>query len=353
MSTNSRILVAPLNWGLGHATRCIPIIRALISSGYEPIIASDGIALELLRKEFPRLKSFELATYDITYTKSGKSFKLKLISKSPKILKAIKKEKKQVKQLVSEYDIKGIISDNRLGVRYKNIPSVIITHQLSVLSGDTTWISSKLHLNYIRKFDACWVPDVREEPSLSGKLGHLDEYAVPTHYLGILSRFKHQRLPIKTDLLVILSGPEPQRSILEERLLEELRSFKGKVLMVLGKVEPEQEFFTSCNITVFNYMTSEELEKALNSSAMVLSRSGYTTILDLAKLRKRAFFIPTPGQYEQEYLARRLDENGIFPSCDQDDFSVDQLDRVKDYSGFKVLDGHSDIQKLFGLFEGK
>ena len=217
MPTKSRILVAPLNWGLGHATRCIPIINALITGGYEPIIASDGIALDLLRKEFPRLKSFELASYDITYTKSGKHFKLKLLGESPKILKAIKREKKQVKQLVSEYGITGIISDNRLGVRHKKIPSVFITHQLNVLSGDTTWISSKLHMNYIRKFKACWVPDVRKEPGLSGIMGHLNEYSIPTYYLGVLSRFKQKRLPVENDLLVILSGPEPQRSLLKEK----------------------------------------------------------------------------------------------------------------------------------------
>ena len=121
----------------------------------------------------------------------------------------------------------------------------------------------------------------------------------------------------------------------------------------MGKVEHDQTRKTYGNITLVNYMTSKELEQALNSSDLVLSRSGYTTLLDLAKLKKRAFFIPTPGQYEQEYLAERLEENGISPSCKQDDFDIKQLERVKDYSGFNVLDEEKDLQELFGLFEGK
>ena len=349
----SRILVAPLNWGLGHATRCIPIIRALNDFGYEPIIASDGAALDLLRKEFPGLISLELPSYGISYSKSGRNFKLKLIGESPKILKAIKKEKKQTKKIVSEYNIVGIISDNRMGVRYKKIPSVFMTHQLNVLSGDTTWISSRLHLNYIKKFDTCWVPDIEKEPSLSGRLGHLKKFPVPTHYLGVISRFKPINLTKKYDLLALLSGPEPQRSLFEDNLKADLKGYDGKVLMVAGRVEPEQKRHTQANITTVNYMTSDDLEMAINSSDMILSRSGYTTILDLAKLGKRAFFIPTPSQYEQEYLAKRLDEKGIIPTCSQDEFALEQLDRVSDYSGFEVLNENKDLSDLFRLFEGK
>ena len=167
-----RILVAPLNWGLGHATRCIPIINALVQEGFVPIIASDGDALSLLRKEFPNLSSIELPSYNITYAKNGKMFKLKLIKDSPRLLKTIKAEKKAISGILEHNDIAGIISDNRLGVRNKNTPSVFITHQLNVLSGTTTWLSTKMHQKFIKKFDACWVPDADGELNLSGKLGH-------------------------------------------------------------------------------------------------------------------------------------------------------------------------------------
>ena len=167
------ILVAPLNWGLGHATRCIPVIRELERYGYNPIIASDGIALSILQKEFPHLTSVALPSYEIEYAKDGADFKWKLIKNSPKMIQAIFEEKKLVKKLVKVHNLQGIISDNRLGVYSKKVPSVFITHQLNVLSGKTTWISSKLHQYFIGKFNECWVPDMKEKPNLTGKLGHL------------------------------------------------------------------------------------------------------------------------------------------------------------------------------------
>ena len=148
-----RILVASLNWGLGHATRCIPIINVLIEQGFEPIIASDGVALALLKKEFPNILCLELPSYNITYPKKGKYFKLKLIKNVPKLLRTIKAEEKATKNIVNKFGIKGIISDNRLGVYNKQVSSVFITHQLRVLSGNTTWLSTKIHQKMIKKFD--------------------------------------------------------------------------------------------------------------------------------------------------------------------------------------------------------
>ena len=189
MNFKKRILVAPLNWGLGHATRCIPIINALIENDYEPIIASDGVALQLLKKEFPELDAIELPSYNIKYSKKGYHFKLKLIMDAPKILKTIKAEKGAVKTILKTHRINGIISDNRFGVLSKKIPSVFISHQLNVTSGNTTWISSKLHQKVIKKFDECWVTDLKKEPNLTGKLGHLKKNKLNLKYIGPLSRF--------------------------------------------------------------------------------------------------------------------------------------------------------------------
>ncbi len=345
-----RILVAPLNWGLGHSTRCIPIIKALIEHHFEPVIASDGIALELLKKEFPDLEALTLPAYDITYSKKANSFKLKLIKDSPRLLKVIKKEKKLIKSIVEEKRIDGIISDNRFGVRHKNIPSVFITHQLRVLSGSTTWLSTKMHQKIITKFDECWVPDNLDEPNLSGALGHYDNYQSNIKYLGPLSRFNKKNLNIVNDLMVLLSGPEPQRTFLEELLLKELQSCKGKVLFVKGKIERMQHVETIGHTTLYNFMTSEELETAINQSELILSRSGYTTIMDLAKLEKKAFFIPTPGQFEQEYLAEKLDNEGMVPSCSQNEFTIEKLDVIKDYTGFTSTHYNVNYKKLFSLF---
>ena len=353
MNLKKRILVAPLNWGLGHATRCIPIINELIQHNFEPVIASDGSALELLKKEFPKLQHIELPSYNIKYSKKKKNFKLKLIKDTPKVIKAIKAEKKQVKELVKNSNIKGIISDNRLGVYSKHVPSVFLTHQLNVLSGSTTWFSSKLHQRIIKKFDNCWIPDQMGEPNLSGKLGHSNSYDSSLKYIGPISRFQKQDIPEKYDLLVLLSGPEPQRSLLEKKLLNEILSLDKSIVFVKGIVESKQTKTTQGNIDIYNFMTSKELERTINESSMVLSRSGYTTIMDLAKLNKKAYFIPTPGQFEQEYLAKILDDQGIAPSCNQDDFNIDKLDDIKNYSGLEAFNNELNYGTLFSLFQGE
>jgi uncharacterized protein (TIGR00661 family) len=332
---SKRILIAPLNWGLGHATRCIPIINELINNNFEPVIGSDGIALSLLRKEFPMIEAVELPSYNINYSKKGSYFKLKLIFNIPSMASAIKNENNFIKQFVKTHNIDGIISDNRLGLYCKQVPCVIMTHQLNVLSGNTTWLSTKLHQQFINRFDECWIPDFKGDKNLSGTLGHSKNISITTKYIGPLSRFKKIASEMKYDLMVLLSGPEPQRTLLENKLLTDLKNYNGSVVFIKGKVESEQKITVDDNLTIYNYMTSSELEKAINESRLILSRSGYTTIMDLAKLEKKAFFIPTPGQYEQIYLAKKLKEDFIAPYSFQDDFSIEKLDEVKQFNGFK------------------
>lgn len=345
-----RILIAPLNWGLGHATRCIPIINQLIINNFTPVIASDGIALALLKKEFPNVETVGLPAYDITYAKKGHFFKLKLLKDSPKLIKAIKAEKKATKNIIETHNIDGIISDNRLGVHSKKIPSVFITHQLQVLSGNTTWLSTKMHQRVIEKFNQCWVPDHENEPSLSGRLGHMKGIEIPIKYLGPLSRFERHDLEKKYDLMILLSGPEPQRTLLEEKLIEAFKTDTRRILCVRGVIEKEQTSITNGNLTVTNFMTGKTLENAINASELVLSRSGYTTVMDLSVLGKKAFFIPTPGQFEQEYLAKRLDELKLVPYCKQADFSIKKLENIQSYSGLNGLNTTANFKDLFSLF---
>jgi len=348
------ILVAPLHWGLGHATRCVPIINALLSSGYKVIIGSDGAALHLLQKEFPKLPYIELPEYKIKYPKKGKFFKYKLFMKLPEIKAAIKAEKKLVSKLIENKSIDGIISDNRWGVRNKKVPSVFITHQINVLSGNTSILSSKFHQKLIAKFDACWVPDNSGGINFSGKLGHPKKAKFPITYIGPLSRMKKIELPKKYDILALLSGPEPQRSLLEQKLIKELTTSSKKVLLVRGIVEKEPKTSEVENITITNFLQTKDLEKAINESEIVVSRSGYTTIMDLAALEKAAFFIPTPGQFEQEYLAKELKKKGIVPSCKQDKFTLSKLNKVPFYSGLKNLEKEGfELKKLFAFFEGE
>lgn len=219
--------------------------------------------------------------------------------------------------------IDGIISDNRFGIRNSKIPCVFITHQLHVLSGSTSYFSSKIHQKIIKKFDVCWVPDTDDVVmNLSGKLGHLNHEPFPVKYIGVLSRMKKKEIPKTIDILALISGPEPQRTIFEEKLKATLKKSEKKVLIVRGIVEGEQKWQNFENIKTINFLLSDELEDTINKSKVVISRSGYTTIMDLTMLEKQAFFIPTPGQYEQEYLAKRLKNLGIVPSCKQDKFKL-------------------------------
>ncbi|MBT8261353.1 MAG: glycosyltransferase [Bacteroidia bacterium] len=347
------ILVAPLHWGLGHAARCIPIIRSLLEQGYNVVLASDGGALSLLKHEFPYLDSLELPSYAIEYPKKDSNFKLKLLMNLPHIGKTISRERKLIKKLVKDGRIDGIISDNRLGVYSKKIPSVYLTHQLNVLSGNTSWFSSKAHQKVIKKFNECWVPDIEGAGNLSGKLGHLKKPTFSIKYIGPLSRMIRRELPVKYDFMCLLSGPEPQRSILERKFIETFSVLDKKVLIVQGVVDVQKTKEIQGNITLINFLTTKDLEKVINESEIILSRSGYTTIMDIAAMRKKAYFIPTPGQYEQEYLANRLKLQRVVPSCKQEDFSIEKLNEISEFKGFKDVDSNYKPEYLFRLFQSK
>jgi uncharacterized protein (TIGR00661 family) len=354
MATGS-VLVAPLNWGLGHATRCIPIIKSLQIEGYTPILASDGVALELLKKEFPTLKAYELKDLNITYAKKGFWFNFKIFIQLLKFLKSTKKEQKFLKTIVEKEDLKGIIADNRLGLYHNTIPCAIISHQLNVLSGKTTWLTSGLHRKYLKKYNECWVPDNKLEPTLSGRLGHLDKEKFKIRYLGVLSRFKKVNLKVIYDVLIILSGPEPQRTFLEEIILKEFKAYSGNAVLVRGKVEDVQKKEKIDNILVYNFLKAKALETLIQQSNVIVARSGYTTLMDLAKLDKKALFIPTPGQSEQEYLAKRLESKGIAPFCKQHRFGLNQLKRIESFKGLGSIyrDNALNISDAFRLFDGK
>lgn len=345
------VLVAPLNWGLGHATRCIPIIRALQENHYTPIIASDGEALALLKKEFPYLLCLELPSYQIEYPEDASKFRWKMMQQLPKILEALLAEKKIIKSWVNKYNLCGIISDNRLGVRSKKVPSVFITHQLRVLTGSTTWFSSSLHQNFIQKFDEVWIPDFADELNLSGKMGHLKNPEPNHKYIGPLSRFTKKDLPKKYDLFVLLSGPEPHRGKIEIQLREMLNSYTGNLLFVSGKIEAEQKKFNLDSHTYMNFMTSSQVEQAMQESALVLCRSGYSTVMDLVALNKKAFFIPTPGQFEQEYLAKRLKKAGFFPFAKQSQFKLEHLLEVDLYKTPFSSEKTENWKNLLCLFD--
>ena len=345
--TNKKVIVAPLNWGLGHAARCVPIINLLLINHFTPILASDGKALTFLQKEFPTLESLELPSYGVSYAKNLKS---SLLLQTPRIVKAIRNEQRVIQKYIeNNADVVGIISDNRFGVRSNEISSVYITHQINVFSGLTTLISSKIHQKIIKKFDECWIPDSKNN-QFSGLLSKLDNKDLNLKFIGVLSRFKKESLPIRNDVLIILSGIESQRKLLEKKMFLEFNNYEGKVVLVQGKIEETQTVNTQNGIKIYNYLLSAELEKEINQSALIICRSGYSSIMDLAVLHKKAFFIPTQNQPEQEYLAAYLKKQHLAPFCKEEDFCLKQLAQIKDYKGLRINTSNL-VTDLLCLFE--
>ena len=349
MKEGKKILIAPLNWGLGHATRCIPIIKALIQNNLVPVVASDGSALTLLKKEFSGIESLELPTYNIHY---GKYLRYSLFMQIPKILRTIQQERRVIDTYIqNDNQVCGIISDNRFGVHSAKVPSVYLTHQLNVLSGSTSWITTKIHHKIIENFDECWVPD-QKDSLLSGTLSRSETVKVPVKFIGPLSRLQRKDQAQKNRLLVVLSGPEPNRTSLEHRLLHQLETYQGPVAFVRGVVEAEQKITHQRELTVYNYLLTEELEDQINRSYCVICRSGYSSVMDLAATGSRAFLIPTKGQNEQEYLASHLARLKIAPWASEEAFDIARLSEVNNYSGFDVAPTQLDSH-LFDLFKGK
>ena len=331
-----RILVAPLDWGLGHATRSIPVVRELLKRGYEVILGSNGRPLALLRKEFPDLETIELPPYDVRYPTGNIYWNISI--QIPQILRALLKENRLIARLVHEKKIDGIISDHRLGCRHPEIPNVIIAHQLHLRVGNPfiEWAVRKIHYAVLRRFQECWVPDYSEaDKSLGGELDHPPLDLPVTRYVGPLSRLGKLDLPEEYGLLILLSGPEPQRTRLEERLREQALRLSEKVLLVQGLTDSEKRTETLGNLTTVSYLTSDALEKAIAGSGFVVCRSGYSTLLDLASCDKRALLIPTPGQTEQEYLAAFLAEKRLFAFRMQSEVNLEKdLEEAKQYMGF-------------------
>lgn len=331
-----RILIAPLDWGLGHATRCIPIIKFLIQQGSDVFIAADGPAAALLQKEFSSLTILPLKGYGISYSRSKQFFFIKMLTQFPKVISAIKHEKSWLKDVISEFEIDAVISDNRFGLYSKKIPCVFITHQLFIETGSKTLsrLAQKINYRYIKHFTECWVPDERGTTNIAGQLSHPDKLpAVPVKYLGILSRCEKSDIQKDLDLLIMISGPEPQRSIFEQFLLSQLTESAMKVLFLRGLPAAADTLQSeNKNVTVINHLPAQELNSMMQRATLVIARCGYSTVMDLVALKQKAILIPTPGQAEQEYLAKYLLEKKIFYTVSQQHFSLEkEIKKVEEF----------------------
>lgn len=336
-----RILVTPLDWGLGHATRCIPVIRKLLNRSCEVMIAGSGASLLLLQKEFPQLTFFSLSPYAPKYPATD-SMVWTMAMQLPKFLQTIRHEHDEVDALITQQKIDLVISDNRYGCWTTKVPCIFMTHQSNILMpkrfGWLAPVVRKLNQRIMNRFSGCWIPDYPGEDSMAGDLISFERTIQKNHirYIGLLSRFTSPvKRDSKYDLLCIFSGPEPQRTMLENLVVRQLKTFSGRVLIVRGLMG-DINIPLHTNAVVHDFMTSDDLQEAIESSEIILTRSGFSTVMDLNRLSARAIFIPTPGQTEQEYLAKKIAEQGIAYSSPQHEFVLDEaLKASQKFSGFK------------------
>ncbi|OQY02299.1 MAG: hypothetical protein B6I20_07085 [Bacteroidetes bacterium 4572_117] len=328
------VLVCPLNWGLGHASRDVVIIKQLLQNGFKVIIGTDKAPLSFLQSEFPKLPFIQLQSVEIKYPK-GKQMALKMLFSLPKLLYGIFKEHQMLKKIISQHTIDIVISDNRFGLWNKNIYSVFVTHQLEIQLPKTIKfvkpLVNTINRWFIGNYNTCWIPDF-PGINVAGLLSLPKKTPANCRFIGILSRFNPGNIQAKKyDILAILSGPEPQRSIFEQILIAEFKKNKSKALIIRGKPNISGSYSEN-NIGFVNHLATNILTQTILSTPIIVSRSGYSSIMDYLKLEKNAILVPTPGQTEQEYLAKKLKTKQWFYFQNQNEFSLKKsLEKCKNY----------------------
>lgn len=333
MVNNKRILICPLDWGLGHTTRCIAIINYLLESKHEVFIACNEWQQKIFEKEFTAIQFISLRGYNINYgLANNMAFTIAL--QIPKILRTIKKEHNLIEQISSENKIDVVISDNRYGCYSTKIPSVFITHQTKIKSPFFSGLINKINHHYINKYSQCWIPDF-ENHYLSRQLSTSSQLK-NTSFIGPISRLQKSKVSIekKYDFLFLLSGPEPLRTEFEETIVNQLKNTKNTFYIVRGLAQNQNNLNEINTSNYSNYCTSQELEILIQESEIVVCRSGYSSIMDLYALNAKAFFVPTPGQTEQEYLAEYFKQNHIANYNNQKEFTIENVLLNKKYNGF-------------------
>jgi predicted glycosyltransferase len=305
------ILVAPLNWGIGHAARCIHLIHKWKDEGHSIYLAANGESFHLLHNEFPMLPFLELPECNIRYSHSNSQVGAILLQ-LPVLFISILKEHKLLRKVVKEHAISLIVSDNRFGLWHRRIKSIYITHQIMIKAPKSIrWIEPflwMLHRLIISQYDECWIPDIAGNDNLSGDLAH--KYSLPhhAHFIGWLSRFPVPDVPIVNkhyQTICLLSGPEPHRTLLEENLINRFCNVNELTLIVRGKPSLQQERNSIGNVDLISHLETAEMQAYILDTPILICRSGYSTLMDLKALNKTATeLIPTPGQTEQAYLAQ-------------------------------------------------
>jgi hypothetical protein len=326
LNKSLNILICPLEWGLGHAARMIPVARKLQEMDQNVIIGSGEEHLSLFRNEVPGLKYICFPGFKPGYSRILPQY-LSLLIRLPVLIYHIISEHYRVKKILYDYDVDIIISDNRFGLWNKGVTSVYITHMPRIPFPKPfeffEQIGVLIHRKIIRKYTFCFIPDLPDKLNLTGRLSHGVKLTANTRYIGILSRFpvsdksQSENPDISPYNIVILSGPEPQREILKLKLITLLKDKETRTIMFEGKTGIAGEISRSGNITFYSHLSGMMMRDMINNSTNIITRSGYTTIMELVSQGRSALIIPTPGQTEQEYLAKYMSEKGWFNTVTQ------------------------------------
>jgi len=336
MPKNKRILFAIMGWGLGHATRCIPIIKSLMKDNHI-ILSSNGISTILLQQEFPTLKCIDYPDYAIKYPKN-KIMLLPLIAlQLPAIIVKLIKEYLQTQKVINDENIDLIISDSRYGVYSRGVPTYFIVHQLHFklwgIFKFIEFLGEWFNIFMFRRYEKVIIPDVKSDKNLTGDLTHSGKIIThpKLHYLGVFCSVSEINIKQDIDYFFSISGPEIQRTLFEEIILDQISHIPGKKVLVLGKPDDEQVYENIENTEIYSHVNREKQNELLNRAKFVVCRSGYTTVMELIALKKSALMIPTPGQTEQEYLARHYQSTGIFHIAMQDGLDlVSEFNKIQD-----------------------
>jgi len=345
-----KILICPLNLGLGHATRVIPVVQRLIELGHHVIIGADGRAEALLKSEFSDLEFINFPDYGIRYSNYFSPV-TSLFFQFPKLIYGIFRENRRLRNIIDKFHINIVISDNRYGLYSNKVPTVLITHQILIkppswLKFFDIWIWW-IVTGWAQKFTHTWIPDRQNAPYLSGDLSH--KYPLPENgkYIGLLAAVTDEK-PEISDLLILISGPEPARTEFERIVLDQLNGLVNiKTVVLLGKPEGGKE--RSGPYTIFSHLDRKRISALIKGANLIISRPGYTTVMEVAVLGKKAFWVPTPGQTEQEYLCKYLAERGMYRYTQQKKLDLaNVISNQSDYPQLKISD---DKEELFAALD--
>ncbi|HEX2922427.1 MAG TPA: glycosyltransferase [Chloroflexota bacterium] len=349
-----RVLFAVAAWGLGHATRDLVLIRALLDAGHEVTILSTERALQLLRGELGNRCGY-IDVPDIPKPLSRRAFwfYVRMSLSLPLVFWTFRHEHQVVHRLVNRHRFDRIVSDTRYGVYHREIPSFHIVHSLrQIVPGRNRWLELMVERSQQQLLSGghkLLIPDQKEN-GLAGELCHnlaaFQESRL--EYIGILSSVRKRRLEPDIDYFISVSGAEPQRSIFEEMVLQQIHDLPGRVVVALGRPDLPLSVTDDGRISVHSFMTRLQQEEMMNRARLVVSRSGYTTLMELAELGKRALLVPTVGQSEQEYLGAYHERLGTMHMVTQPQLSLRRdAEAAAGYSGIPLSHSTTETTRRF------